>query len=50
METKFASPNAYHTPAVQENDRERNSIEHGLCTEFISLLDEPERVNSNSLR
>jgi hypothetical protein len=39
METKSASPNAYHTPTIKKDNTECNSIEHGFNPDFVSFLD-----------
>ena len=35
--------------SLQQNDADNNRIEHGLCTELISLLKPPEAVDADRL-
>lgn len=35
--------------SLQQNDPNNDRVEHGFCTELVSLLDSPKAVNANSL-
>ena len=42
MEPKFIGPDSYHAPAIEEQNSNCDSVEHGLSAQFVSLLNVPE--------
>lgn len=49
-EAKLLRPDAYHAPAIQQNDADCDNVEHELCRQSVALLDQPERAYTRTLR
>ena len=49
METKFLCPDAYHTPAIEEDNCDGNGVKHSFGAEFKALLNEPETIDPHCL-
>lgn len=50
VESKPLRPDPDHARAIEKDDADCYGIEHGFCSEFISLLDRPERIYTDGLR
>jgi hypothetical protein len=50
VESKPLRPDPDHAPAIEQDDADCYGIEHGFCSELISLLDRPERIYTDGLR
>ena len=49
VEAEFLGPDADHAPGVQDDDAERDGVEHGLRGELVTLLDRPEGPDAQGL-
>lgn len=49
MEAKFLRPDTDHAPAVQQDDADGHSVEHGLRSKLPTFLNVPEGVDAYKL-
>lgn len=49
MESDFLSPNTYHAPSIENDNTDRNSIEHRFCAEIPAILNTHEAKDANAL-
>lgn len=49
METEALGPDSDHSPAVEKDNAKCDNVEHGFGSQLITLLNEPKRVNTDSL-
>jgi len=49
VEAELLCPDSDHTPPVEQNNSNHDSVKHYLGAEFEALLDGPEAPNSDEL-